>query len=87
MGFNGHESEMNLSELSQGATAKVVAFDSSGPEAHRLQELGLTPGTVFTVVKVAPFGDPIELEFRGTRLCLRRQEVGGLRVEIIPDKK
>lgn len=44
-------------------------------------ELGLTPGTEFTVTKVAPFGDPIEIDVRGTRLCLRRKESNEITVE------
>lgn len=47
----------------------------------RLMELGLTPGTEFTVTKVAPFGDPIEIDVRGTRLCLRRKESNEITVE------
>ena len=44
-------------------------------------ELGLTPGTEFTVTKVAPFNDPIEINVRGTRLCLRRKETEEITVE------
>lgn len=36
--------------------------------------MGLTNGAVFHVVKVAPFGDPVEIDLRGYRLCLRKRE-------------
>lgn len=48
---------------------------------RRLQEMGLTPGTEFTVVKIAPFGDPVEIDLRGYRLCLRRQESADFEIE------
>jgi ferrous iron transport protein A len=37
-------------------------------------EMGLTPGVEVTVVGTAPLGDPIELELRGYRLSIRRNE-------------
>ncbi|MCL2101900.1 MAG: ferrous iron transport protein A [Fibromonadales bacterium] len=41
---------------------------------QKLLALGLTKGTEFTVIKTSPFGDPIEIELRGYRLSLRKQE-------------
>lgn len=43
-------------------------------ELIRLQEMGLTEGATFQVIKVAPFGDPVEIDLRGYRLCLRKKE-------------
>jgi len=47
----------------------------------RLRELGLVAGTRVTVVRRAPLGDPIEIELRGYRLCVRRDELRGLCAE------
>ncbi len=47
----------------------------------RLQEMGLTEGSEFEVVKVAPFGDPIEIQLRGYRLCIRKCEACGFLLE------
>lgn len=52
-------------------------------EWQRLAEMGLTQGAEFTVVKVAPLGDPIEIDLRGYRLCLRRKETSCFEVELI----
>ena len=41
---------------------------------RRLMELGLVPGTEVRFVKVAPLGDPMEIEVRGCRLSVRRDE-------------
>jgi ferrous iron transport protein A len=37
----------------------------------RLLEMGMTEGTPFALTRRAPFGDPLEIELRGTRLVLR----------------
>jgi len=39
-----------------------------------LLEMGLTPGVEVTVVSAAPLGDPVEIELRGYRLSIRRNE-------------
>lgn len=43
-----------------------------GPLKRRLVDMGLTPGTYVTVRKVAPMGDPMELNLRGYELSLRK---------------
>lgn len=45
--------------------------------------MGLTVGTEFSVAKVAPFGDTIEIRLRGYSLCLRKCEAAGIEVELI----
>ena len=54
-----------------------------GPRAvrRRLLELGLTPGTVISVVGVSPLGDPLELSLRGGKLSVRKKEALGIEVE------
>ena len=42
--------------------------------------MGLTPGTEVTVRKVAPFGDPVELNLRGYELSLRKADAAQIRV-------
>jgi ferrous iron transport protein A len=44
----------------------------------RLTELGFVPGTEVMVLRRAPLGDPIEIELRGYRVCLRRQDLATL---------
>ena len=67
--------------LCLGQKCRVVCVNPEGGVTCRLMELGLTPGTEFTVTKVAPFNDPIEINVRGTRLCLRRNETLEITVE------
>ena len=67
--------------LCLGQKCRVVCVDANGGHACRLMEMGLTPGTEFTVTKVAPFNGPIEIDVRGTRICLRRKETQEISVE------
>lgn len=48
---------------------------------HKLLAMGLTPGTTFTIRRVAPLGDPIEIEVRGYSLSLRKKEADILCIE------
>jgi ferrous iron transport protein A len=72
---------MTFAELKKGMCAKVVRIVGDSDETARLQEMGLTVGTSFKVVKVAPFGDPVEIDLRGYRLCLRKQETRNFELE------
>lgn len=66
-----------------GMRARVVRVPANLSDSKRLQEMGLVEGTIFTVVKVAPLGDPIEIDLRGYRLCLRKRETAGIEVEVL----
>jgi len=72
---------MKLSELSVGDAAEVIGFDS-GSDGYRarLLTMGLTPGTCFTLKRLAPLGDPVEIEVRGFSLSLRKTEADAVRV-------
>lgn len=69
-----------LETLPARTRAIVGAPATSSPVIARLLELGLTPGTPVEVVRRAPFGDPIEILLRGTRLCLRRADAAAFGV-------
>ena len=65
---------LKFDQLKKGQLARVVGCQECSEELIRLQEMGLTEGAVFQVIKVAPFGDPVEINLRGYRLCLRKRE-------------
>ena len=71
-----------LLELPVGRAARIAPPVGSEAIPSRLEDLGFVPGTRLVVVRRAPFGDPIELEIRGYRLCLRAEQIVGLRVEL-----
>lgn len=69
-----------LDSLPARARALIAAPSLASPVIVRLVELGMTPGTPVAIVRRAPFGDPIEIELRGTRLCLRRADAAAFGV-------
>ena len=64
----------SLATLTIGSTTHVVDISGEDNTSLRLLEMGLTPGVEVTVVSTAPLGDPVELELRGYRLSIRRNE-------------
>ncbi len=75
-------SYVSLSDLKKGDQARVVAYHQKEENyAQRLRSLGLIPGTLVTVKRFAPLGDPIEIHFRGSRLTIRPSEAHCLVLE------
>ncbi len=72
---------MKLSNLKEGKSAKILQINGKGALRHHLLDMGLTPRTVVTLRKVAPMGDPIEIELRGYELTLRLAEADQIEVE------
>jgi ferrous iron transport protein A len=73
---------MTLNELLVGESARIVGFNGASPSYRRkLLSLGLTPGAVVHVARVAPLGDPMEVRVRGFSMSLRKAEAAALRVE------
>ncbi len=71
---------MNLSELKLREEGVVEQVDGEGKTRLRLLEIGLVPETPVRVTKIAPFGDPLEICFRGYRLSLRKEEAMKIRI-------
>jgi len=63
-----------LAELSVGQRGQVTGILGTDEVSLRLLEMGLTPGAEFSLLGVAPLGDPLEIEVRGYRLSLRKSE-------------
>ena len=71
-----------LDELNPGESGTIQRLNGAAEVRHRLQEMGLTRGTSVRLVRVAPWGDPIELQVRGYRLSLRRSEAASVLIEV-----
>ncbi|MEI6658437.1 MAG: ferrous iron transport protein A [Planctomycetota bacterium] len=65
---------VSLDDVPVGSTVRVRDVAGGDAVAIRLLEMGVTPGVEIRLVGKAPFGDPLELELRGYRLSIRRQE-------------
>ena len=64
-----------LYDLAPGESGTILRVgNQSDAVKHRLTDMGLTPGTLVKVTKIAPLGDPLEVSLRGYELSLRRAD-------------
>lgn len=72
---------MTLNDIKAGQSAAVISIESMGAMKRRLIDMGITPGVVISVRKIAPLGDPIEIRLRGYELTIRRSEAKNINVD------
>lgn len=70
-----------LKDLKPGQRGKVLKINARGETNKRIVEMGVTPGAVIEVERVAPLGDPIDIKVKGYHLSLRKEEAGGIEIE------
>ena len=70
-----------LRDVKVGQTARVVKLHGQGALKRRIMDMGITKGVEIYVRKVAPLGDPLELNVRGYELSLRKAEAELIEVE------
>ena len=63
-----------LRDVNVGETVKVVKLHGEGAVKRRIMDMGITKGVEIYVRKVAPLGDPLELNVRGYELSLRKAD-------------
>lgn len=63
-----------LDEFKIGETGLIKKVEGEGRLRRRLFDMGVTPGTMITLKKVAPLGDPLEVSIRNYELSLRKDE-------------
>lgn len=74
----------NLAELQVGQTAKVLKLNEEDKAIRRhLLDMGVTRGTEITIKKIAPMGDPIDIQLRDYELCLRKEDLRKIDVEVL----
>ena len=75
---------MKLSELEIGQKAKVLKLNIEDKQIKRhLLDMGITRGVIVKIKKIAPMGDPIDLELRDYQLCIRKADLTQIEVEVI----
>lgn len=72
---------MTLNQLKVGQSAAIKAVGGEGTLRCRFLDMGLIPHTRVTLQKVAPMGDPIEIQVRGYELTLRVDDAKEIEVE------
>lgn len=71
---------MTLKDVKIGSSAIVTKINGQGPLKRRIMDMGITKGVNIRVVKVAPLGDPIEINVRNYELSLRKADAALIEV-------
>ncbi|WP_130837274.1 FeoA family protein [Lachnoclostridium sp. Marseille-P6806] len=70
-----------LSDVKVGEDCRVLKLHGEGPVKRRIMDMGITKGVEIHVRKVAPLGDPMELNIRGYELSVRKGDAQMVEVE------
>ena len=70
-----------LKELNIGESGKIKKIGTVGALKQRFMDMGITKGTEVKVIKIAPLGDPIEIEIRGYNLSIRKSDAEKIEIE------
>jgi len=71
---------MRLSDCEPGQGGRVVQVSGNGPASQRLMEMGMIEGAEVEVIRVAPFGGPMQVRLDDYRISLRRTEAEGVEI-------
>ena len=69
-----------LKDIAPGKSATVVRLHGEGAVKRRIMDMGITKGVEIHVRKVAPLGDPMELNVRGYELSVRKADAEKIEV-------
>ena len=73
-----------LSDLKVGQKAKVLKLNETNKMIKRhLLDMGVTRGTEVTIKKIAPMGDPIDISLRDYELCICKNDLSKIEVEVL----
>ena len=70
-----------LRQVKVGDTVRVVKLHGEGAVKRRIMDMGLTKGVEVHIRKVAPLGDPVEVNVRGYELSVRKADAEMIEVE------
>ena len=74
---------MTLRDLRPGESGRITAVGGQGALRQHFLDMGVIPGAVVTVVKLAPMGDPLELRIHGYELTLRLADAE--KIQLLPE--
>ncbi|MFW5874778.1 MAG: FeoA family protein [bacterium] len=75
-------SRIRMRQMKERQTGRIAAVRARGELGRRIRDMGLVPGTLFTVKGRAPLKDPVALRIAGFTLTLRNNEADFIEVEV-----
>ena len=79
--------KMNLGDLKAGDSAKIISVGGEGALRQHFLDMGLIKGTTLSLIKLAPMGDPLELQLHGYDLTLRLDDAKKIEVDPIKHRR
>ena len=76
------EETIGLNEVKPGQKGRIVKIIGRSGVNKRLADMGVVPGTIVEVERVAPLGNPMDVKLKGYRLSLRKEEAANIRVNL-----
>ncbi len=70
-----------LKQAKVGETVTVVKLHGEGAVKRRIMDMGITKGVTVYVRKVAPLGDPVEVNARGYELSIRKADAEMIEIQ------
>lgn len=70
-----------ICDLKKGESGRILKIQGRGPLKRRFSDMGVTHGTQVEVIKVAPLGDPIQVNLKGYELTLRKEDAANVQLE------
>lgn len=78
---NCDQQSLRLDQLKPGQKGKVLKIESTTKEIkRRLLDMGITPGVIIEIKRIAPLGDPYDIQLRDYDLCIRKAELAMIEV-------
>lgn len=79
LGESGH-----LSDLKKDQMARVINLHNDDRALRRrLLDMGITKDVIVKIKKIAPLGDPIDIELRGYELCIRKADMKNIDIVVV----
>ncbi len=72
---------MTIADMKINEIATIIKVEGNGPLRLRLLDMGLIPNTVVKIQKIAPLGDPIQIQVRGYELTIRKEDAEKIQVK------
>ncbi len=83
---NENTQEIKLNALRPGQSARILSIGGEGALRQHLLDMGVIPGAEVTMMKLAPMGDPMELQIHGYSLTLRLADAEKITILPVAEK-
>lgn len=71
-----------VNDLKPGQLGTVLKIECDETLRRRIVDMGITPGAPIIMKRIAPFGDPIQINVRGYDLSIRKAEANNIKINI-----